>query len=173
MLFKAFSVLPTDTHHLVKYKFYCGFLFCQAYYKPWCLWSNWIDEEEEDIGGGHDELEGEPVVVDVANEDGVEETNSKRNLGKCCHEGSLLWTSPLEEDGEADDVGADTSGSDDHVGDGEHEVVNREGGDNLSTEMMKQLCILEADREFIHHDNCSSNSDGGYSSNEVRHTAKN
>ena len=141
MLFKAFSVLPTDTHHLVKYKFYCGFLFCQAYYKPWCLWSNWIDEEEEDIGGGHDELEGEPVVVDVANEDGVEETNSKRNLGKSCHEGSLLWTSPLEEDGEADDVGANTSGSDDHVGDGEHEVVNREGGDNLSTEMMEQLSL--------------------------------
>ena len=106
-------------------------------------------------------------MVDVANEDGVEETNSKRNLGKCCHEGSLLWTSPLEEDGEANDVGTNTSGSDDHVGDGEHEVVNREGGDNLSTEMMEQLFILGADREFLHHDNGSSNSDGGYSSNEV------
>merc|ERR1719438_607280 len=70
------------------------------YTPSWCLWSNWIDEEEEDIRGYHDELEGEPVVVDVANEDGVEETNSKRNLGKSCHEGSLLWEGPLKEDGE-------------------------------------------------------------------------
>ena len=83
--------------------------------KPWCFWSNWVDEKEEDVRSSHDKLEGEPVMVYISDEDGVQEPNAKWNLSKGGHKGSLLRTGPLKEDSEANNVGANTAGSDHHV----------------------------------------------------------
>ena len=102
---------------------------------PWAFGSKWIHEQKEDVWHGKDELKNKPVVVKVADEDCVEEPDAEGNLSKSCSEGSSLRADPLEEDDKAHDVGSDSSGSDDHVADGEHQIVYREGSDNLSSEI--------------------------------------
>ena len=102
---------------------------------PWAFGSKWIHEQKEDVGNSEDELKNKPVVVEVADEDRVEEPNAEGNLSKSCGEGSPLRADPLEENYKAHDVGSHSSSSDDHVADGEHEIVYREGSDNLSSEI--------------------------------------
>ena len=101
---------------------------------PWTLRSDGIHEQEEDVGNGKDELEGEPVMVEVADEDRVEKPDTEGDLSEGGREGSSLRANPLEENDEADNVGADPAGSGHHVADGEHEIVDRECSDDLSTE---------------------------------------
>ena len=102
---------------------------------PWAFRSKWIHEQKEDVGHGKNELKNKPVVVEVADEDGVEEPDAEGNLSKSCGEGSPLRADPLEEDDKAHDVGSHSSSSNDHVADGEHEIVDRECSNNLSSEM--------------------------------------
>ena len=105
------------------------------YILPWALGSKWIHEQKEDVWHSEDELKNKPVVVEVADEDCVEEPDAEGNLSKSCGKGSSLRADPLEEDYETNDVGSHSSGSDDHITDGEHQIVYREGSDNLSSEI--------------------------------------
>ena len=76
-------------------------------------------------------------MSEVANQDSVEESNTKRNLCKGSSKCSSLRTDPLEEDDETNNVASDTSSSNEHVADTEHEIVDREGCNDLTTEKNK------------------------------------
>ena len=113
---------------------------------PWALGSKWIHKQKEDVWHSEDELKNKPVVVKVADEDCVEEPDAEGNLSKSCGKGSPLRADPLEENDKAHDVGSDSSGSDDHVADGEHQIVDREGSNNLSSEM--NILVIQFKREW-------------------------
>ena len=109
---------------------------------PWALGRKWIHEQKEDVGHSENELEDKPVVVEVADEYRVEEPDAEGNLSKCCGECPSLRANPFEEDDKTHDVGPHTSGSDDHVADGEHQIVHREGSHNLASEI--KGCVMES-----------------------------
>ena len=76
-------------------------------------------------------------MSEVANQDCVEESNTKWNLSKCRSKCSSLRTNPFKEDDETNNVASDTSSSNEHIADTEHEIVDREGCHDLTTETNK------------------------------------
>ena len=106
---------------------------------PGTLGRKWKHEQKEDVGHSENELKNKPVVVEVADQYRVEEPDAEGNLSKCCAEGPFLRANPFEEDDKTHDVGSHPSGSDDHVANGEHQIVHREGSHNLASEIKHSL----------------------------------
>ena len=72
-------------------------------------------------------------MVEVTDEDCVEKPDTEGDLSKSGGEGPPLGTDPLEQDDKTHDVGSNAPGGDDHVADGEHQIVDGEGTDDLSS----------------------------------------
>ena len=112
-------------------------------------------------------------MSEVANQDSVEESNTKRNLCKGSSKCSSLRTDPLEEDDETNNVASDTSSSNEHVADTEHEIVDREGCNDLTTEKNK---LSEVSSMYLvcnsHDHQNSSSSDCGNPPDYIREPSK-